>query len=102
MGGSLDGTVTMLVKTSTDHRTARQMWGLLLAVQDKCKDCNEARAFKVPTHGLKPGKRATFVIGDDDLTGRATIHRGRRDGDDQMLDTRAAALRGDAIVRAAV
>ena len=67
--------------------------GLLLAVQDKCKDCNEARASKVATHELKPAKRAAFVGGDDDnLTGRATAHHGRRDGDDQTLADTSSSL----------
>lgn len=63
--------------------------GLLLAVQDKCKGCNEARAsIKAPMRKLKPEKRAVLVGGDDDdLTGRAPAHHGRRDGDDQTLGT---------------
>jgi hypothetical protein len=78
--------------------------GLLLAVQDKCKDCNEARASKVATHELKPAKRGPRLSAATTTTLPGVLQRITVDGTATIkrLFKRAAAWRGDDLVRVAI
>jgi hypothetical protein len=78
--------------------------GLLLAVRDKCKDCNEARASKVATHELKPAKRGPRLSAATTTTLPGVLQRITLDGTATIkrLLIRAAACRSDDLIQVAV